>query len=136
MRFELEQKVYTYYLNNRSSERWTGTSVMQYKDIKHDTLDNLRAYDERRKHMHAPVIENAGWHFTNLLVTPDFVENKIKAYAHQEYNTPEFLSKVKQRIANNEDYLGRPFKLGVNEEDWPTYLKENRDKYQSLLYGS
>lgn len=134
-RYELQQTVYTYYLDNKSTEYWTGTSVMQYKDIRNDTLDNLRAYDERRKHMHAPVMSNAGYHFTNILTTPDFVENKIKSYAHAEFNTPEYLARVKQRIANNEDYLGRDFKLEISTQEWPQYLKENRAKYAHLCKG-
>lgn len=134
-RAELQQTVYTYYLDNKSTEYWTGTSLMPYRDIKYNTLDNLRAYDKAREHMKAPVIQNAGWHFTNILTNADFVENKIKSYAHAEFNTPEYLAQVKQRIQNNEDYLGRDFKLEVNIEDWPRYLKENRSKWAHLCKG-
>lgn len=130
-RAELQQTVYIYYLNNKSSEQWTGTSVMNYKDIKTNTLDNLRAYDEARKYMHAPVIKS-GWHFTNI-GGYEFVKRKIQSYAHQEFNNPQTLSQIEQRIKNNEDYLGRSFTLGVDESDWPLYLKENREKYKHLL---
>lgn len=131
-RSELQQLVYTYYLNNRSSEPWTGTSVMDYIDIKRDTLDNLRAYDVNRKHMWAPVIPNAGWHFTNMGGF-EFIKRKIQSYAHQEFNNPQTLGQIRGRIANNEDYLGRPFQIGVDESEWPQFLKENREKYSHLL---
>lgn len=130
-RSELEQTVYTYYLDNKSSEYWTGTSVMNYRDIRYDTLDNLRAYDEKRKYMWAPRIKS-GWHFTNQ-GGKDFVINKIKSYAHQEFNNPQYLEQVEQRIANNLDYLGRDFKLGIDTSEWPQYLKDNRAKYAHLL---
>lgn len=132
MRHELQQTVYTYWLNNKSSEYWTGTSVMQYKDIKKDTLDNLRAYDEARKHMWATVFPNAGWHFTNI-GGAEFIKRKIKSYAHQEFNNPEFLGLVDERIAQNIDYLGRDFKLGVDESELPQYLLDNKDKYAKLF---
>ena len=131
-RLELQQTVYTYYLNNRSNEYWTGTSVMDYKDIKSDTLDNLRAYDERRKYMHAPVLPNAGWHFTNQGGV-EKIKWKVKNYAHQEFNQAFILDKIDERIANNQDYLGRDFKLGVDESEWPDYLKKNRQNYENLL---
>lgn len=131
-RAELQQTVYTYYLNNKSSEHWTGTSLMLYKDIKTDTLDNLRAYDTMRAYMKAPVIENAGWHFTNIGGV-EFIKRKIQSYAHQEFNNEQFLSLVEQRVALNQDYLGRDFKLEVDESDWPEYLKTNRHLYTNLL---
>lgn len=131
-RAELQQTVYTYWLNNKSSEHWTGTSLMSYKDIKTDTLDNLRAYDASRAHMLAPVIQSAGWHFTNM-GGAEFIKRKVKSYAHQEFNNPQFLNQVDERIARNEDYLGRPFILGVDESDWPPWLKENRQYYQHML---
>ncbi len=131
-RAELQQTVYTYWLNNKSSEHWTGTSLMTYKDIKGDTLDNLRAYDERRKFMWAPVIQNAGWHFTNI-GGAEFIKRKVQSYAHQEFNTPVFLAQIDERIEHNEDYLGRPFKLGIDIGEWPRYLKENYDQYKHLI---
>ncbi len=131
-RAELQQTVYTYWLNNKSSEYWTGTSLMSYSDIKKDTLDNLRAYDTMRAHMKAAVILNAGWHFTNQ-GGYEFIKRKIQSYAHQEFNNEQTLRQIQQRIANNEDYLGRPFKLGIDETNWPHYLTENRAKYSHLL---
>lgn len=130
-RAELHQTVYTYWLNNKSSEYWTGTSLMLYKDIKTDTLDNLRAYDTMRAYMKAPVIKNAGWHFTNIGGI-DFIKRKIQSYAHQEFNNEYTLNLIEQRVKNNQDYLGRDFKLGIDENDWPEYLKQHKDKYSQL----
>lgn len=130
-RLELEQLVYCYYLNNRSSEAWTGTSVMDYKDIKNDTLDNLRAYDPARAYMHAPRLSNAGWHFTNQ-GGAEFIKKKLQSYAHQEFNQDFILNQVEERIANNQDYLGRDFTFKVDESDWPQYLKDNKEKFGHL----
>jgi beta-1,4-mannosyl-glycoprotein beta-1,4-N-acetylglucosaminyltransferase len=131
-RWELQQTVYTYYLNNRSTEYWTGTSLMSYKDIKTDTLDNLRAYDQHRAHMLAPVYPNAGWHFTNI-GGAEFVKRKIQSYAHQEFNNPAMLNTIEARIANNQDYLGRDFVLGKDETGLPQYLLENKEEVRSSI---
>lgn len=132
-RLELQQTVYAYYLNNRSTEHWTGTSVMDYRDIKSDTLDNLRAYDKSREHMHAPVLANAGWHFTNM-GGAEFIKRKLKSYAHQEFNHPAILEQIEQRIANNQDYLGRNFILTKDETGLPPYLLDHKEKYAHLWY--
>lgn len=131
-RLELEQKVYCYYLNNRSSEYWTGTSVMDYKDIKNDTLDNLRAYDIARGYMWAYKFPNAGWHFTNQ-GGAEAIKKKIQSYAHQEFATPEVLNVIEDRIKNNVDYLGRNFKFWKDETDLPEYILQNKDKYAKML---
>lgn len=132
-RWELEQTVYTYYLDNKSSEYWTGTSLMNYSDIRQNTLDNLRAYDEKRKFMWAPKMKS-GWHFTNL-GGADFVKRKLKSYAHQEFNHPSILEQVSQRVAMNQDYLGRPFVLGIDTAEWPEYLKTHRHEFAHLCKG-
>jgi hypothetical protein len=105
---------------------------MQYKHIKHDTLDNLRAYDEARKHMRAPIIENAGWHMTNIGGL-DFIKRKMQSYAHHEYSTPQALEAAEYHYNRNEDYLGRNFIIGVDEQGWPEFLKDNRHLYAHLL---
>ncbi len=131
-RWELQQTVYAYYLNNKSNEVWTGTSLMSYKDIKKDLLDNLRAYDDMRAYMKAPVLQKAGWHFTNI-GGAEFIKRKIRSYAHQEFNNEIMLNQIDERIAKNEDYLGRDFKLELDETDWPQYLKEHKQDYLSML---
>lgn len=132
-RWELEQTVYTYHLDNKSSEYWTGTSVMDYRDIRQNTLDNLRAYDEKRKYMWAPKMKS-GWHFTNI-GGAEFVKRKIRSYAHQEFNNPQILAGVDMAVLANRDYLGRDFKLGVDTKEWPEYLKKNRPQWAHLCRG-
>lgn len=132
-RWELEQTVYTYWLDNKSSEYWTGTSVMDYGNIKLQTLDSLRAYDKAREFMWAPKMKS-GWHFTNL-GGAEFVKRKIRSYAHQEFNNPQILAQVDMAVAMNRDYLGRDFVLGIDESDWPEYLKKNRPQWTHLCRG-
>lgn len=127
---KLRQLAYSYFLNNRSSEDWQGTNMCYYKNIRN--LNELRAD-------HSKVLENGGWHFTNLM-SADGIRKKLESYDHQEMNTEEIKSKIKQRIENGEDYLGRKydwkgneFKMWVDESELPDYLKENREKWKHLF---
>ena len=128
--YKLEQNNYCYYLNNRSSELWQGTNVCAYQKLK--DLNEIRA-----NHFH--VIKDAGWHFTNLGGAEQVI-NKLESYDHSEYNTDEVKSKIAERIANNEDYVGRkydwqgkPFMFWQDESDLPDYLKENKQKWINLF---
>ena len=54
----------------------------------------------------------------------DRVKYKIKSAAHQEYNNRATLSKVKKKIRNHEDILGRStdFQIVPVDESYPVYL--------------
>ena len=56
---KLKLHVYSYFLNNKSSEQFWGTIVAHYGDIKDNCLNHLRA--------NAPKTElEFGWHFTSM----------------------------------------------------------------------
>lgn len=131
-RSKLEQTVYSYYLNNRSSEWWEGTSVMPYRYIKEDTLDNLRAHDTHRAYMKAPTFPNHGWHFTNM-GGEEFIKRKLNSYSHQEFNHPAILDDLSNKIAANTDFIGRDFTFTVDETGLPQYVLQNKDKFAHLF---
>lgn len=133
-RWKLEQTVYTYYLNNRSSEWWEGTSVMPYAVIKNDTLDNLRAHDSHREYMRAPTFKNEGWHFTNM-GGAEFVKRKLASYSHQEFNNAPVLDRIEQQIKENKDFIGRDFTLTIDDTGLPSYVLDNKEKYTHLWKG-
>lgn len=129
--YSLEQISYCYYLNQHSSEKWVGTIIGRWGVIKTNTLAHWRKN-------HTYELTNGGWHFTNMGGTKQILE-KLDAYDHQEYNTAEIRGLVKARVENGLDYVGRKkdwngndFVYWVDEEDWPQYLKDNRDKYKHL----
>lgn len=130
-RSKLEQIVYSYYLNNRSSEWWEGTSVMPYSVIKYDTLDNLRAHDSHRKYMQAPTFFNYGWHFTNM-GGEEFVKRKLASYSHQEFNNSAVIGNISNQIKENRDFIGRDFTFTLDETGLPEYVLQNKEKYAHL----
>ncbi len=132
-RYKLEQTVYSYFLNNRSTEWWEGTSVMTYKDIKAETLDNLRAHDTDRAYMKAPTWKNNGWHFTNCHgYNADKIREKLASYSHQEFNHPSITDNIENQIDENKDFIGRDFKFTIDESGLPEYIVSNKRKYSHL----
>lgn len=128
-RIKLRQYNYCYYLNQRSSEDWYGTVVGRRKDFQ--TLTEARETWER-------VTKFNGWHFTNMGGLEQLTK-KIEAYDHQEANIPWVKDNLAYRMQKGQDYLGRgndyqgkPFNFFVDENDWPRYLKDNKQKYQHL----
>ena len=64
-------RVYTYYLNNRSSEQFHGTLMAQYGDIKGKCLNHMRS--DKSLYSKGPYL---GWHFTSM-GGPKEVERKL-----------------------------------------------------------
>lgn len=126
---------YAYWLNNRCSERWTGSLMTKVKNIfvgftKKTMLDKPYPLD------------NAGWHFTNMGGSELIIE-KLNAYDHSNEIIP-VLSQfeglgIQDRMDNDIDFLGRaldyegqPFKFWLDESEWPKYLKDNRQEWNHL----
>lgn len=123
--FKLMQRVYTYYLNNLSSEKWWGTLVTPYKFIKNGCLNHLRTNSEK------DLSSYKGWHFTSLA---PYLKQKLKdSYTNEDYATEQILSNLDKNIKENKDFLGRDFTYVRDESKWPDYLRRNRLKYKHLL---
>lgn len=120
---KLKLKVYTYYLNNRSNEQFWGTLACKYSVIKGEVLNHLRSKGFNPTYR--------GWHFTSL---KDGLRKKLEdSYTKETYATDQVLNLLEENVNNNKDFLGRDFVYMVDESEWPTYLKENRNKYIHLL---
>lgn len=125
--FKLKLKVYTYFLNNRSSEVFYGPIKAQYGQIKNLILNHVRTSAPRTKRYF-------GWHFTSM---KDSLRKKLTdSYTQESYATPQILDNLEYNIENSKDFLGRNFTYEVNEAEWPEYLKNNRENYQALCKNS
>tara|TARA_R110000868_G_scaffold293520_1_gene553987 strand:+ start:728 stop:1480 length:753 start_codon:yes stop_codon:yes gene_type:complete len=120
---KLKLAVYTYYLNNRSTEQFWGTTVASYGVIKATCLNHLRTNAPRSKKIH-------GWHFTSM--AKDLRKKLTDSYTQESYATPYVLENLRYNIENGKDFLGRDFTYRVDESQWPEYLKDNRGKYKEL----
>ena len=106
--------------------------------LKRFTTEQLR--DSKQKELMVRVADG-GWHFSYMgggkdESVEDRVKYKIKSAAHQEYNNRATLSKVKKKIRNHEDILGRStdFQIVPVDESYPVYLREHLEEYQYLMY--
>ncbi len=130
--YKLKQLGYSYYLNNRSSEQWTGTVVTKYKNIKENCLNDLRANT-------TSFLEDGGWHFTNMGGL-EALKSKLEAYDHQEFNNEEIKSKLldnldsnKDYLGRNRDYLGKKLTFWTDESELPSFILQNKDRYKHLF---
>ena len=126
--YKLRQAVYSYYLNNRSSEQWAGTFATQYRNIKSRCLGDMR---DAAKTTYT-YIENGGWHFTNQGGAAR-IAAKIDAYSHQEFNTDDVKNDLEKNITENKDFVGRSFTYTIDETSLPTYLTEHKTQYEHLF---
>lgn len=121
--------VYAYYLNNRSSEQFSGTLIAQYGDIKDNCLNHLRSNSPSTK-------KQIGWHFTSMGGYEEVKRKLNDSYTEESYNTKDIQSKLEKRVTKGTDYLGRDFTFSLDESNWPLYLKENRENFKHLLLNS
>lgn len=123
---KLKLKVYTYYLNNRSSEQFAGTLVAPYYMIKDRCLNHLRSFTTHSKY-------EAGWHFTSMGGAVSLRKKLEDSYTQESYATPHVLENLAYNIEQSRDFLGRAFTYQRDESEWPEFLKKNREKYTHLL---
>lgn len=121
---KLKLRVYTYYLNLRSSEQFWGPIIAKYSEIKGQCLNHLRNNGPNNTQ------DYWGWHFTNM---GGFDAVKMKIF--DQYNPEVFGNDTWMHLSERfgvKDYVGRDFTLTQDESEWPQYLKDNKDKYINL----
>lgn len=135
---------YKFNLKNVSESNWYGTRCCKKKYLispQQLRNDKIKSYPFWRidkvfsKKYH--ILEDGGWHFT-YIKTPDDIKNKIKSFAHTEYNKKKYLNDnyLKKKIENGEDLFERDFKfkrVDVNENNLPTYIVTNLSKYSAWI---
>lgn len=127
--YKLRQLCYSLYLNNRSNESWAGTLLSKYKNIKNACLNHLRTASKTEYEY----LQNGGWHFT-FMGGSEQIKKKIEAYGHQEYNNEYVMNNIENKLASNQDVLGRSqFTFWMDETDLPQYLKQNKEKYKNYF---
>jgi beta-1,4-mannosyl-glycoprotein beta-1,4-N-acetylglucosaminyltransferase len=98
------------------------------------------ARDERELHFYkyGGSLINGGWHYSYLGDQSNFFA-KIKAFSHQEYNTPEFLNAVdlQKVLSDGRDVFGRPGHrwavVPIGPDTTPQYVLENIEEYADLI---
>lgn len=119
--------VYTYYLNNRSTEDFTGGLVTRYANVKDACLNHLRTSPP------VPFAMHGAWHFTSMGGYSEVRRKLNDSYTDQSYASIKVMQNLEQNIAELKDFLGRNFTYHIDESDWPQWLKKHKMRYSHLL---
>jgi len=120
-------RVYSYFLNNRSNEVFYGPLIAQYKDIKGQCLNHIRSDTSLYSGD-----QDLGWHFTSMGGIDEVMRKLNDSYTAESYYTDEVKRQLSTRLSQNKDFLGRDFIYTLDEEQWPSYLKENKKQFAHL----
>ena len=152
------QKIFYYKLNLLlPTLNWYGSKSCKLKNIK--DIDNLRAIKNKKypffrldtlfsevKHQNVEMVNEGGWHFSNLKNINELEKKYLNDENHSEYELQGHnIERIKQNIKNRSiDYNHNAkqdssdrfssTKLQVADIDLlPNYLKKNLDKYKEWL---
>ena len=140
------QKMFCYKLNiyNQYENPWEGTRKKKKKDLK--SIDYLRQkilvknlkYSFLRidKEKSIEVFNDAGWHF-NYLLKPEEISNKLKTFAHTEFNDDQYtnIQQININIKNLNDLFkrGHVFKKIEIDKSFPKYIIENKEEFKEWI---
>jgi beta-1,4-mannosyl-glycoprotein beta-1,4-N-acetylglucosaminyltransferase len=100
----LEMDFYYYNLYSRFKEKWDKAIMFSFEKKQKYDFD----YNYPRNNIKGTRVKNAGWHLS-YFGDSKFINNKIKEFAHQEYNNDNYnnLGKIERKIKDNDDLFSR-----------------------------
>ena len=153
-----KQKIFYYKLNLLlPSLDWYGSKACKLKNIK--DIDNLRAIKNKKypfyrfdtlfsklKHQSLEIVNEGGWHFSNLKNIDDLEKKYLNDENHSEYEAQGFtIERIKNNIKNrvidynheakkNSNERFKQTKLDVAKTDiLPKYIRDNLDRYREWI---
>ena len=118
--------------------QWLGTKICSYASIPEKGIVHLREIspDDPR----SVRVPNGGWHFGYMggdgeRDASKRIGVKVKAAAHQEYNSARYLNEAVDRLLCGEDIFGRnaEFVRVPIDETFPEYLRTHVEEYAFLI---
>ena len=118
--------------------QWLGTKVCSFRNIPKEGIVYLREVspDDPR----SVRVADGGWHFGYMggdgeKSVAKRIGDKVKAAAHQEYNSSRYLREAVDRLLCGEDIFERnaAFVRVPIDETYPEYLREHREEYAYLI---
>ena len=137
------QKMFMYKLNllNLKENNWHGSKICLKKNFKSPQWLRdlkLKKYPFWRidKIRNIQIINQGGWHFA-YLQTPENILNKIKSFAHGEFNRTDIANEknIELKIKTGQDIFNRGYDLKKVEVDssFPRYILENKEKLKKWI---
>lgn len=122
----METRQFYYNLGQCLVEPWPATVLGQKKFVKNVTPQRLR--DTKNSLLW---VKHGGWHLT-YFGSADAIQNKIKNFAHQEFNSDQFtnLDYIEDRVKNGLELYGRPFPMvRVKPNEFPDHFLKCFGRY-------
>lgn len=145
---KLEMNFYFYYINYMASDclvpekKWMESRIVPVSYFKkYDMTPCSVRYSPGSLQFHhidnLPSIPNAGWHFS-FQGGIDAIINKIKSYAHQEFNRPDILDRdrIEKLVDEGKDVFGREgttYSIVPIDETYPICIKNNLTKFNHMI---
>ena len=137
------QRMFGYKINllNETENNWHGSKICLKKNFKspqwlRDLKFKKYPFWRIDKIRNMQIIENGGWHFA-YLQKPENILNKIKSFAHGEYNKENFanLKNIKEKINMKKDIFNRgiSYKKVAIDSSFPKYITENKEKFKEWI---
>ena len=127
-------------LLNLTENEWYGSKMCKLRHLKSPQWlrnQKVKKYPFYRiDKINWNIVNDGGWHFSNIM-KPEEISEKIKSFAHSEYNKPEFtdVNNIKKKINLKQDLYGRDFifEKMTNINDLPEYIIQNKKKFSEFL---
>lgn len=125
---ELRLDAFFYYLNVKAEYQHTA-KLFLYCD--------LYEAQTMRKTPGTKIVEDAGWHFSYIGDT-DFIINKLKSYAHSEFNKTEIANAANIELAIKEQKAfwdgDTQFFIVEVDDTWPHDVVDNPEKWDRYIW--
>lgn len=126
----VQQELRTYYMNWRCTNMdWAGSKILRRRFV----------FNPSEHRFHTPasnIIYRGGWHF-NFLGGANYIQEKLRCYAHQEYNIKEVFSGISGLLEQKKDALGRSYQYEIvpdNKLNLPKYVMENHQQFDKYFW--
>lgn len=130
--FKFQQSLHRHFINcvtmnPPSLVHWYGTRMLFYRDF---------SSAQEVRHSGYRIVENGGWHFSSMGGGERIVE-KIKSFAHQEFNQPSFLdaNRINEAIKQGKALFDplEELKFVPLDDSYPHYLLEHPEKFPGWI---
>lgn len=119
-------------------KQWLGTKICSFSQLPKEGIVYLREVSPADPR--SVRIADGGWHFGYMggdgeRDVAKRIGVKVRAAAHQEYNSKRYLNEAVDRLLCGEDIFDRDAKFVRVEidESFPTYLREHQEEYDFLI---
>ncbi len=119
--------------------RWVGTKMFSFSKLKKYTLADMRRPLPEENNMR---IYPGGWHWSTVGsaeegTMEERVLMKIKTTPHRELDQSTIINSITQKISEGRSPIGQEnaayTTVEFNEDNFPEYLLNNREKYSYLI---